>query len=249
MTEGPARLEIDQALEEADLVIDATASILPERYLSDHAAAARRACIFFNPAGDAAVLLVEPTERSLTLRELEAQYLGLIVHESVLASHLAPPTGTYAYTGACRAITNLIQQSRVMALSGLVADGLAKAVDQDDPTIKIWSLQAAGTVDVLDPVLAPVAGFEVEDWTVSIDQSLTQRILAMRAAHLPGETSGLLIGVVDIPAKQIQLVDAAPAPSDSKASAIGFERGTSGVQELLERVFEQTRGQVRYVGE
>ena len=249
MTEGPARLEIDQALEEADLVIDATASILAERYLSDHAVVARRACIFFNPAGDAAMLLVEPTDRSPTLRELEAQYLGLVVRDSALTGHLAPPTGTYAYTGACRAITNLIPQSRVMALSGLVADGLARAVDQDDPTIKIWSLQASGTVDVLEPVVGPADGFEVGDWTVSIDHGLTQRILTMRAAHLPEETGGVLTGVVDIPAKRLQLVDAAPAPPDSKASATGFERGTSGVQEHLERVFEQTRGQVRYVGE
>ena len=210
---------------------------------------ARRACIFFNPAGDAAVLLVEPTDRSPTLRELEAQYLGLVVRDSALTGHLAPPTGTYAYTGACRAITNLIPQSRVMALSGLVADGLARAVDQDDPTIKIWSLQASGTVDVLEPVVGPADGFEVGDWTVSIDHGLTQRILTMRAAHLPEETGGVLTGVVDIPAKRLQLVDAAPAPPDSKASATGFERGTSGVQEHLERVFEQTRGQVRYVGE
>ena len=249
MAEGPARLEIDQALEEADLIVDATASIVAERYISDHSAVVRRACIFFNPAGDAAVLLVEPADRSLTLRELEVQYLSLVVRDSTLTGHLAPPAGTYAYTGACRAITSLIPQSRVMALSGLVADGLAKAVDQDDPTIKIWSLQAAGAVKVLDPVVTPVASFRVADWTVSIDQGLTERILTMRAVHLPEETGGVLIGVVDIPAKRIQLVDAAPAPPDSKASATGFERGTSGVQQHLKRVFEQTRGQVRYVGE
>lgn len=249
MTQGAARLEINQALEEADLIVDATASIVAERYLSDHPAVARRACIFFNPAGDAAVLLVEPTDRSLTLRELETQYLRLVAHDSTLAGHLAPPVGTYAYTGACRAITNLIPQSRVMALSGLVADGLARAVDQDDPAIRIWSLRASGTVDVLEPVVTPAHGFGVGGWTVSIDQGLTQRVLGMRDAHLPEETGGVLVGVVDIPARRIQLVDAAPAPPDSKASTSGFERGTSGVQEHLEHVLEQTRGQVRYVGE
>ena len=71
----------------------------------------------------------------------------------------------------------------------------------------------------------------------------------MRAARLPEETGGVLTGIVDIPARRIQLVDAAPAPPDSKASVCGFERGTSGVQEYLKRVYEQTRGQVRYVGE
>ena len=249
MTADSARTDIDQALEEADLIIDATASVLAERYLSDHAAAARRASIFFNPAGDAVVLLVEPMCRSLTLRELEAQYLGFIARDNALAGHLAPPAGTYAYTGACRAITNLIPQSRVMALSGLVASGLAKAADQDGATIRIWSLRECGAVGVHEPVVARADSFEAGEWTVSIDQELRGRILAMRAACLPEETGGVLTGVVDIPAKCLQLVDAAPAPPDSKAGATGFERGTSGVQEYLDWVFEQTRGQVRYVGE
>lgn len=247
--DGPARAEIDQALEKADLIIDATASLLTERYVSDHPAAARRASIFFNPAGDAAVLLAEPADRSLTLRELEAQYLALIVRNHALAGHLAPPAGTYAYTGACRAITSHIPQSRVLALSGLVAGGLARAADQDSAAIRIWSLREFGAVEVHGPAVTPADSFSAGEWTISIDQGLTGRILAMRAARLPEETGGVLTGIVDIPAKRIDLVDAAPAPPDSKASASGFERGTAGVQEYLERVFEQTRGQVRYVGE
>ncbi len=249
MTDGPARLEIDQALEQAELVIDATASIPAERFLSDHATTARRTSIFFNPAGNAAVLLVEPSDRSLTLRDLEAQYLSLILRDSALCDHLAPPDGTYAYTGACRAITNRIPQSRVLTLSGLIASGLAKAVDHCGATITVWSLQASGEVDVFKPVVAATHSSSTQGWTVSVDQSLTDRILSMRDASLPEETGGVLTGIVDIPAKQIQLVDAAPAPPDSRASTTGFERGTSGVQDYLERAFEQTRGQVRYVGE
>ena len=249
MTDGLAREEIDEALKKANLIIDATASVLAERYLSDHAATPRRASIFFNPAGDAAVLLAEPAARSLTLRELETQYLGLIARDSALAGHLAPPSGTYAYTGACRAITNVIPQSRVMALSGLVAGGLAKAIDQDAAAIRIWSLQESGAVVVHELAVAPTESFRVAEWTVSIDQGLTGRILGMRAACLPKETGGVLTGLVDIPAKCIHLVDAAPAPPDSKADGNGFERGTSGVQDYLERVFEQTLSQVRYVGE
>ncbi len=80
-------------------------------------------------------------------------------------------------------------------------------------------------------------------------RGLTDRIIDMRAACLPEETGGVLTGMVDIPAKRIHLVDAAPAPPDSKASAYGYQRGTAGVQEYLDRVYELTRGQVRYVGE
>ena len=250
MTDGPKRAEIDQALEDANLIIDATASVHTERYLSDHVAPARRVSIFFNPAGDAAILLAEPSDRSVTLRQLEAQYLGLIVRDGELARHLAPPAGTYAYTGACRAITNVIPQSRVMALSGLAASGLAIAADQDNAAVKIWSLQESGAVKVHELAVMPVKRFCAAEWTISIDQSLTDHILKMRAACLPKETGGALTGIIDIPAKKIQLVDATPAPPDSKGSVSGFERGTLGVlQEHLERVCEQTRGHVQYVGE
>ena len=249
-TEDPsARSEIDKALRDADLIIDATASVVAERYLSDHRANARRSTIFFNPAGDAAVLLVEPTDRSLTLRELEAQYLRIVAADNSLADHLARSAGTFAYTGACHAITNLIPQSRVMALSGLVAGGLAEAAGENGATIRIWSLRESGEVRIHEPVVELTDSFRAGDWTVSIDQGLKGRILALRADCLPEETGGVLVGIVDIPAKRIQLVDAAPAPPDSRASEHGFERGTSGVQAYLDHVSERTSGQVRYIGE
>ena len=125
--DGPDGASIEGALREADLIIDATASIVAARHISDHAAAARRASVFFNPAGEAVVLLAEPAGRALTLRDLEAQYLGLVLRKESLAEHLGKEAETVAYTGACRAITNRIPQSRAAILSGLAALGLSAA--------------------------------------------------------------------------------------------------------------------------
>ncbi|SEP17889.1 ThiF family adenylyltransferase [Aquisalimonas asiatica] len=244
-----SRDKIDQALERAELIIDATASVVAARYLSDHSSTARRASVFFNPSGEAAVLIAESADRSLTLRDLEAQYFGFVAREDRLAGHLSDGEGTYAYTGACRAITNLIPESRVMALSGLVAGGLGTAVDHDEGIIRIWSMSQYGAVDICESQPAQVERFRAGDWTVSVDQGLIERIQALRHHHLPEETGGVLTGVVDIPAKHIHVVDAAPAPADSARSTTGFVRGTSGVQEYLGRISEQTLGQVRYIGE
>ena len=249
MTDGPMRAEIDQALERAELIIDSTACVPVARFLSDHKTAARRASVFFNPAGDAAVLLIEPADRSLTLRDLEAQYLGLVIRDTRLATHFDPPSGTYAYTGACRAMTSHIPHSRVMTLSGLVASGLGKAVDLDSGLIKVWSMSDAGTVDVHEILPWAVQAFRAGEWTISIDEGLMDRIRQMRNRDLPNETGGVLTGVVDIPAKRIHLVDAAPAPHDSLSSGGGFTRGTKGVQRHLDDVFQRTGGQTRYVGE
>ncbi|WP_026381953.1 Mov34/MPN/PAD-1 family protein [Afifella pfennigii] len=249
LLDGDRANGVEEALQGAEVIIDATASVLAARALSDHPSPARRASAFFNPAGRDAVLLAEPANRSVDLRDLEAQYLGLLAREPALASHLDEPGGTYAYTGACRAITNLIPESRVMTLSGLLAAGLGNAFDQPDGTIKVWSMSQHGGVEVHEATPSPVECFAAGDWSISLDQRLIARIRALRAECLPNETGGVLTGLVDIPAKRIHLIDAAPAPPDSKSSRNGFERGTEGVQQYLDEVLRRTGGHVRYIGE
>lgn len=240
---------VKRALDESDLIIDATASILAARHLSDHAAAAPRASVFFNPAGDAVVLLVEPRDRAMTLRDLEAQYLRLVLRTERLAGHLGKEADTVAYTGACRAITSRIPQSHAVILSGLAASGLARTADSAVATISIWTLQSNGTVvvDTVEP--QPVAWFGAGGWQIAIDMGLAQRIQALRGERLPSETGGILFGLVDIPAKRIHLVDAASAPPDSEEDRGSFVRGVQGVDELMDRARRTTAGQVRYVGE
>ncbi len=245
----PHRDDIDRSLHDADVIIDATASVLAERFLSDHPASARRVSIFFNPTGTDVVLLAEPADRSIKLRDLEAQYLGHTGRDDRLAGHLATGEQSFAYTGACRAVTNLIPESQVVALSGLVAGGLGRAVDGSDSAIQIWLIGDDGGVSALGFSTEPVTRMKAGDWTVILDAGLMVRIMAMRQAKLPNETGGILLGVIDIPAKSIHIVDAGAAPPDSKETAAGFTRGTVGVQEHIDRVSDRTRGQVRYVGE
>ena len=67
---------------------------------------------------------LEPADRSVTLHDLEAQYMALLLRDDALRDHLEPDGHPIAYTGACRALTSRIPENRVMALSGLVAGGL-----------------------------------------------------------------------------------------------------------------------------
>jgi len=249
LTRGEQAAAIERALAGAEVIIDATASIVAARHLSDHRAAARRASVFFNPAGEAAVLLAEPVDRSLTLRDLEAQYLGLVLRTERLGDHLGKQPATIAYTGACRAITNRIPQSRAAILSGLAASGLGKAVDADGAAICIWSLAPDGGVTVDAAVPEEVLRFRAGTWEIAMDAGLVRRIRQMRDAKVSAETGGILFGLVDIPAKHIHLVHASTAPSDSEERPASFVRGVSGVDELMDSVRLHTAGQVRYVGE
>jgi integrative and conjugative element protein (TIGR02256 family) len=247
--DGQDGTSIEGALRQADLIIDATASIVAARHISDHATVARRTSVFFNPAGEAVVLLAEPAGRALTLRDLEAQYVGFVLRKVSLAEHLGKEAETVAYTGACRALTNRIPQSRAAVLSGLAALGLSAAVDADAGVISIWTLQPGGNVAVETIAPESVIRFRAGAWEITVDTGLLRRIYEMREARVPVETGGILFGLVDFPAKRIHIVDASPAPPDSLERRSEFVRGVEGVDALMESVRQRTAGQVRYVGE
>ena len=248
-SEGEAGDAVKRALSDADLIIDATASVLAARALSENEVSARRISAFFNPAGDSAVLLAEPEDRAVTLRDLEAQYLGLILRTPALAAHLGKLAETIAYTGACRAITNRIPQWRASVLAGLAAGGIGVAVDGPNSAITIWTMTEDGAVTLDSAKPEPVTTYAAHDWTIAIDAGLIQRINAMRDERLPSETGGILFGLVDIPAKRIHLVHATPPPKGSVEERAGFVRGMAGVDDLMEDVRRKTAGQLRYVGE
>lgn len=248
-TQGEAGEAVERALTDADLIIDATASVLAARALSDNEVGARLVSAFFNPAGDSAVLLAEPENRSITLRDLEAQYLGLVLRTPVLAGHLGKLAETIAYTGACRAITNRIPQWRAGVLSALAAGGIGATIDQPDGAIAVWTMTEHGAVTLDRAEPEPVTNYAAHGWTIAIDAGLIRRINAIRDACLPSETGGILFGLVDIPAKRIHLVDATTAPEGSVEEPAGFVRGMVGVDELMEDVRRKTAGQLRYVGE
>jgi hypothetical protein len=249
LTTGAEAAAVNQALDDAEVIIDASASILAARHLADHPSRARRFSAFFNPAGEAAVLLAEPADRSVSLRDLEAQYLGLVLRAPHLETHLGKAPETVAYTGACRAITSRIPQSRTAILSGLAATGLSRALDGEAGAIAIWTLTPDGNVRADTAVPEPVGVFRVMGWQIAIDEGLVRRIYSMRKAQLPNETGGILFGLVDIPAKRIHLVEASPAPPDSEQRPGGFVRGVRGVEELMDSIRRRSAGQVRYVGE
>src|SRR5439155_24273743 len=125
-------------------------------------AKARRMSAFFNPSGEASVLLAEPEDRAVTLRDLEAQYLGLVLRTPRLADHLGKLAETVAYTGACRAVTNRIPQSRATILSGLAAQGISSAADSADGVIFIWTLSPRGEVSLDSSPVDPVLQFEAQ---------------------------------------------------------------------------------------
>jgi proteasome lid subunit RPN8/RPN11 len=234
----------------ADLILDASASVAVSRHLSDlEVIKSRRFSVFFNPAGTALVMLAEDSDRTVTLRDLEAQYYRLILNKPELAGHLEAPEGV-RYSGSCRSLTNRIPQHRASMLSAIAAGAVADSLDDPQAQIAIWTLGSGGNVNrITENGEKPTHRMAIDDWMVTIDEGMLRMIRALRVSELPNETGGLLAGVVDRVSKSIHLVAALPAPADSKGDPSGFERGVQGTSAAIEDIYAKTMGQVRYVGE
>jgi hypothetical protein len=244
----PHEAELTQAVETADVIIDTSASVPVARAIADLGVKARRASAFFNPAGNAAVLMVQDRAGQFDLRALEAAYYGEVLTNPDLVDHLAQSANTIAYAGACRALTNRISASRAATLTGLTATALSGALDQDDALVRIWSVSADGAVRVATPILEPSTRHR-SLWDVYVSPRVERRLMDMRAAKLPSETGGVLMGVIDVFAKRIDVIDAWDAPPGSRGSPAFFERGTGGLKDQVFGAMAQTLDQVRYIGE
>ena len=117
-------------------------------------------------------MLAEPAGRALTLRDLEAQYLSFVLRTGRLADHLGRLTETVAYTGACRAITNRIPQSRVSVLAGLAAGGVGNASDETEAVISIWTLTSSDEITLDSVSVEPVSRYRADGWQITVDMGL-----------------------------------------------------------------------------
>lgn len=245
-----ARAELAAGFSDADLIVDASASVAVSRYLADMLDAnARRVCAFFNPSGTAAVLLAESRDRSITLRDLEAQYHRALLSDPGLSGHLKTDHPGHRYSGSCRSLSNRIPAARAAILSGLAARGISAVAAQDQAAIRIWTLGAEGDVRLSKIAGAAVTGLVFGSWTVTYDTGLSQILASLRERRLPNETGGVLLGVVDVSRRSIHVVHALSQPEDSRASVAGFERGVAGLRESVAAAVEESMNQLRYVGE
>ncbi|MBL6651985.1 MAG: ThiF family adenylyltransferase [Reyranella sp.] len=246
---GPKQQEyVDKALAEAEIIIDASASVAVSRHLSDLQTAGRRICAFFNPAGTSAVVLSEPVDRSITLHDLEAQYFRLLLTDRNLATHLqAPPTGV-SYSGSCRSLTNRIPATRATILAALASRGIVDSLEHEHGSIAVWTLDDTGRVSHVCRRASAVHRLE-HRWKVACGADLLGDLHQLRKKGLPAETGGVVMGIVDSSRRTIHLAHAMPAPEDSDASTTGFERGVAGLLESVTDIAESTMHQLRYVGE
>lgn len=239
-----------ERLKEAVLLVDATTTLEVPRELARRDDVPRSASVFLTPSGRASTMLLEDDSRGVRLDELEAQYYGAILAEEWGADHLAGHQGELWVGAGCRDISAVLSNALVQLHASILTRQVRRSSFSPDPKISVWIADDATSgvraveVAVQDPIRE-----KRDAWTVVSHVGISAKLNALRAAKLPSETGGLIVGYMDHPLKRIFVVDVLPAPSDSEGTPFGFVRGADGLLKVLDAIRDRTAGIVDYLGE
>lgn len=247
---GASQTELSDALQNAEFVLDTSASIPVARHLSiDVGVKAPIMSVFFNPTGTDVVILWEGADKTVRLDDCEMMYYTSLVSSSNLSGHLSSPGFPNVHGAACREPSAQMPQTRVIRLAGMAADSLLRLEDRKGPSICIWRDQEDGLVRNLETTPPPFKSTKVRDWEVRYSQSVIDQLQKERIDAGKIETGGVLIGAWDRQRKIVYVTGFTGPPPDSKRDAFGFIRGIRGLRAAMEKVSTATLDNLGYVGE
>ncbi|MBX8606060.1 Mov34/MPN/PAD-1 family protein [Pseudomonas cichorii] len=239
-----------EAIENADLLVDATTTLAVPRDLALRNQAPRIASVFLTPSGLSNVILLEDSARLKRVDALEGQYYRAILSSPWGQTHLINHLGDRWVGGGCRDVSFRMPNENIHIHAGLISRQLRKASTGADAKILVSTLDdERGSVEFHEVQVHPVSCAKVGEWSVKYDGGFIEKMKTQRLSALPNETGGSILGITDLKSKSIVLVDTMPPPPDSESSPTHFIRGEEGQLDELKKVHQLTAGIVDYVGD
>lgn len=242
---------VEEALDSAEILLDASASVAVARHLArDIESIVRRVSLFFNPSGTAGVMLCEDAERRSPLDWLEMLYYRELINRPSLRHHLRRPPARVRYARSCRDLSSALPQDLVALHAAIGARALRDVLGAEGAHIAIWRTNE-GNLGVEHVEIEPTEAIERDlgGWRVVTDRWLLDKVANERLGKLPNETGGVLVGVHDTQRQILYVVDALPSPPDSTEWPSLYIRGSQGLVRRIREIGQITDGQLVYVGE
>lgn len=241
--------DFNRAYADAETVCDFSASVAVARHLASTTSTVRHLSAYLSPRGDCLVVAAEDSERAIRLDWLEMLHYRAVLCEDALADTLRSHDSHLRYGNGCRDVSTRLAQDDTAMWSGIASKAIKRVFEDARSSLQIYVTRADGSVDVLRPEIGPLIGIRWPDWTIRLDRWLIEKVGSIRNLKLPNETGGVLLGHFDTHHRVCSLVDVLLSPKDSSEWPTSYIRGCAGLRQSVERVQEQTLGQIGYVGE
>jgi integrative and conjugative element protein (TIGR02256 family) len=247
---GEKEDDVERMLETADVILDFSASVPVARRLALAVPPqGRRASAFMNPSGSSSILLCEDSQRISRLDSLEMQYYRAILSRTELDGHFRVAPGSIRYATSCRDVSSTLSAQQVALHAALSAAAIKKALSFDGACIRIWIADEDGAVQPIQVAPEVMIERQIGDWKLITDVGLLAKLKSLRAATLPAETGGVLLGTWDLVHRIVYVAGTIPAPPDSKKRVTSFIRGREGLLDEVVRAGKATSGMLQYIGE
>ncbi len=243
--------ELKKIFDNADVILDASASIAVARKLSDDPdLKARCISLYFSPSGNDLVILAESTDRAIKLDLLEMQYYRYIIGNEGLSDHLLPADRKVRYANSCRDISAIVSQDMVSLHSSIASASIKKILNSAEASLSIWRADKDSfTVQQFSSEPCQPIVHHIGEWKLITDDLVMDKIYALRENKLPNETGGVLIGSYDRQRKIIYVIDTLPSPPDSEEWPTVYIRGSRGLKGCIKKIQDITMNNLGYVGE
>ena len=239
---------IERAFANKKIVIDVSTSLDYPRLVSTSDNIPRHVSVFITPNGESCVLLAEDESRNIRLSTIEAQYYHAVINNNWGDDHISGHLGSYWAGGSCRDISHVLSLSKVTSHAALLSDQIRLL--GDNAKAAVWKESPeSGERTFQEISLSPCVQYQIDEYTVSLNEELVRKLCEIRSANLPSETGGVLVGYHDFNVNSVVIVDALPAPKDSESSATSFKRGVDSLSKKVSDIRERTAGIVDYIGE
>jgi hypothetical protein len=187
----PAALK---ALFEADLVIDASASVSVARSLADTSRYHKPTIsIFLNPSGTDLVILREGENRDPRIDHVEMAYYWKLANDGSLDTHLSNHGEAIYPSGGCRQPSVRISQAQVGTFASLAAKRVLQEESAPDCAIEIWRMSNDG-IAVFRFAAPSYREITIDGWAIRLPAASRGRTGRDNQDRATGAASGAPMG-------------------------------------------------------
>ncbi|HEV2248604.1 MAG TPA: Mov34/MPN/PAD-1 family protein [Terriglobia bacterium] len=240
---------LNKALQDAEVLLDLSASVAVSRHLARLETKARGISAFLTPKGDGLVLAAEDSGRKIRLDWLEMLHYRGVLNEPALADSLQSKDARVRYGNSCRDISTELAQDDTALWAAIASKSLKQIQQGAGAALRLYRCDGRGITSLIEPEVSEPQTLRFRDWAIRIDCWVLEKLARFREARLPNETGGVLLGAFDTYHRVCSVIDVLPSPPDSTEWPTSYIRGCEGLAQKVQEVKRLTLDQISYVGE
>jgi len=243
---------------ENDIIIDSTASLSVNNYLTKKDLRGRLVHTSLYNNGTVAFVGIEGKNRTVKIIDILSLMYQRCTEDDEIAKRITNTHATYESIGqGCGSFTTVSSDATISISSAGMANLVQNKIDNgfsDNGEFLLGimddnSLGMSWKSTTIHPLsVRHIKGIQSEDWEIRIFQNVLDEIKIESEKWNELETGGILIGHISIPTQTIVIIGQIEAPEDSERGKCKFYSGIKGLSERLKLIEKSSAGMITQLG-